>query len=273
MANTTCTAFVISPIGEEESDIRRRSDQVLSYVIKPALDPLNCDVIRADRISESGLITSQVIQHIVEDELVIADLTDRNPNVFYELAIRHAIKKPIIQIIEQGEQLPFDVIGMRTIQIDHRDLGSANQAKEEILLQAKNALEGTGEIESPISVAVELGVLKRSDDPNQRSIAEMIDMISEIRASISNLESKITDPTNLLPRDYVEYLSYKINKTINNMISHQDKYVLLHDVQIEGLIKEAIEVLESIEPINNDVGLFIRAAIEKLHRAIKILTS
>ena len=79
--------FVIAPIGEAESDTRKRSDQ----------------------ISEPGIITSQVIQHIVDDPLVIADLTGRNPNVFYELAIRHAIKKPLVQIIKKGEAFPFDL--------------------------------------------------------------------------------------------------------------------------------------------------------------------
>jgi len=52
-------------------------------------------VIRADKISEPGIITTQIIGHIVDAELVIADLTDKNPNVFYELAIRHAIRNPI----------------------------------------------------------------------------------------------------------------------------------------------------------------------------------
>jgi hypothetical protein len=52
--------------------------------------------IRADRISKGGIITDQVIQQVVEAPLVIADLTDGNGNVFYELALRHAIQKPVI---------------------------------------------------------------------------------------------------------------------------------------------------------------------------------
>ena len=273
MAKKACTAFVISPIGEAESDIRRRSDQVLRHIIKPALEPLGCEIIRADKISEPGIITSQVIQHIVEDELVVADLTGRNPNVFYELAIRHAIKKPLVQIIEKGEQLPFDVMGMRTIQVDHKDLDSVEQAREDIHLQAEAAIEGVNEIETPISLAMELGALKRSNDPNQRSIADMVAVISELRAAISNLESKITDPTNLLPRDYVEYLSHRIIKTIGNSVNQGRKYELLHDTQIEILIREAIEMLEDINITNNRDQLFIHRVIDKLRHAMIILTS
>ena len=89
--------FVIAPIGDPESDTRKRSDQVLRHVIKPAATTCGYTAIRADEIDKPGMITSQVIQHVVSDPLVVADLTERNPNVFYELAIRHALRKPLVQ--------------------------------------------------------------------------------------------------------------------------------------------------------------------------------
>ena len=80
--------FVIAPIGEETSDTRKRSDQVLRHIIAPSVLKHGYQAIRADQIAEPGMIASQVIQHIVEDALVAADLTDWNPNVFYELSRR-----------------------------------------------------------------------------------------------------------------------------------------------------------------------------------------
>lgn len=114
--------FVIAPIGELDSDTRKRSDQILKHIIKPAVSSCGYKAIRADEIDKPGIITSQVIQRVVNDPLVIADLTERNPNVFYELAIRHAIRKPLVQLIQKGERIPFDVAGTRTIQVDHTDL-------------------------------------------------------------------------------------------------------------------------------------------------------
>ncbi|MDH5201744.1 MAG: hypothetical protein OEW69_00580, partial [Nitrospirota bacterium] len=73
------TCFVISPIGEEGSDIRRRADQILRQIIVPGVSACGFEAIRADQISEPGLITTQVIQHIIEDPLVLADLTGSNP--------------------------------------------------------------------------------------------------------------------------------------------------------------------------------------------------
>lgn len=87
------TCFVIAPIGEPGSETRRRSDQILNHVIKPVAKQAGYAAVRADEEGEPGLITHQVIQHLLDDPLVIADLTGRNPNVFYELAIRHAINK------------------------------------------------------------------------------------------------------------------------------------------------------------------------------------
>ena len=109
------TCFVISPIGEEGSDTRERSDQVLKHIITEPIEKLGYTVIRADKISEPGIITTQVIEYIVDAELVIADLTEKNPNVFYELAIRHAIRKPLVQMIKKGETIPFDVAATRII--------------------------------------------------------------------------------------------------------------------------------------------------------------
>jgi hypothetical protein len=135
MADKTC--FVIAPIGEEGSEIRKRSDQIFKHVVTPAAAKCDYDPLRADQISEPGMITSQVIQHIVNDPLVIADLSGRNPNVFYELALRHALRKPLVQIIKSGEEVPFDVAGTRTIPVDRHYLDSVETAKEEIVKQIK----------------------------------------------------------------------------------------------------------------------------------------
>lgn len=202
--------FVISPIGAEGTDTRKRSDQVLKHIIKPAATECGYDANRADEISEPGIITSQVIQRIVDDQLVIADLTERNPNVFYELALRHALRKPLVQIIKKGEQIPFDVAGMRTIPVDHKDLDSVEEAKLEIIKQIK-AVENksSSEIETPISVSLELQALKQSENPEERSLADLVSTISEIRASINNIEKRFEDPFGIIPPHLLDQIIKK----------------------------------------------------------------
>ncbi len=148
--------FVVAPIGDPESETRRRSDQILKHVIAPVCESAGYKPVRADQISEPGIITTQVIQHIIDDAMVIADLSGRNPNVFYELAIRHVLRKPYVQIIQIGERIPFDVSAIRTIEVDHHDLDSVELARAEILKQIQSAEARGGAVDSPISVAVDL---------------------------------------------------------------------------------------------------------------------
>jgi len=183
--------FVVSPIGEEGSEIRERSDQVLKHIITSSVEQLGYTIIRADKISEPGIITTQIIEHIVDAELVIADLTDKNPNVFYELAIRHAIRKPLVQMIKKGEIIPFDVAATRIIQFDLHSLDSVAAAKEEIISQVRSLEAGKSEIHNPISVSLDLKVLKESGNIKERSLADIVEAVSDLRLAVTTMD-KIT---------------------------------------------------------------------------------
>lgn len=192
--------FVISPIGDAGSEVRKRADQVLKHVIEPAVATCGFEAIRADKMSEPGMITSQVIQHIVDDPLVVADLTGSNPNVFYELAIRHAIRKPLVQVIQKGDKIPFDVAGMRTIPVDHKDLDSVDEARVEIERQVRSIENKTPEeIDSPITVSIELQALRQSENPEQRSLAEFVSAVGDLRSDIAGIEKRLSDPHKLFP--------------------------------------------------------------------------
>jgi hypothetical protein len=186
--------FVIAPIGDEESEVRKRSDQILRYVIEPSTSECGYEAIRADKIEKPGVITSQVIQHIIEDSLVIADLTGHNANVFYELAIRHALRKPFIQMIQKGEKIPFDVSGTRTIYIDHHNLESVDEAKNGIIGQIKSLEQDASQIETPISISLDLQSLRKSDDPERRSLADIMAVLTELPTRIEERFSERTEP-------------------------------------------------------------------------------
>lgn len=165
--------FIICPLGGEDSDVRNRSDKFLKHVFKPVLVKNKFNVIRADQIPKVGLITTQIINLIIECPLVIADLTDSNPNVFYELAIRHAFRKPYIQVISKGQKIPFDLSGIRTIEVDIQDLDSVEKAKNEIENQILEFDKGHIP-DSPISVASSTKLLQNDSD----LAAEIVDRLS-----------------------------------------------------------------------------------------------
>ena len=99
--------FVIAPIGADESDWRKHSDLIQAHLVEPAMQELGLTIIRADQIDKPGMITSQIIEHIVHAGLVVADLSFHNPNVFYELALRHATGKPTIHLIRAEDKIPL----------------------------------------------------------------------------------------------------------------------------------------------------------------------
>ena len=138
--------FYITPIGEDGSEHRKHSDLFLSSIVEPALNAFNLEVIRADRIGEPGMITAQILEHILYSRLVVVDLSYHNPNVFYEMAVRHMCKLPVLQICRKADRIPFDVNQVRTITIDTTDIYSLlpkiETYKSEIATQVRAALDG-----------------------------------------------------------------------------------------------------------------------------------
>jgi len=184
--------FIICPLGNENSENRNRSNKLLKYVFKPVLDKTKYIAIRADQIPKVGLITSQIINLLIESPLVIADLTDSNPNVFYELAIRHAIRKPYIQVITKGQKIPFDLSGIRTIEIDILDLDSVEKAKIEIENQILEFKKGHNP-ESPISVALSAKLLQSDSDLAEQIVEKLNYFDSSYNGYYNNDDSQKID--------------------------------------------------------------------------------
>jgi hypothetical protein len=150
---TTC--FYVSPIGEPGSEPRRHSDLFLSQLVEPALKELGLSVVRADHIAEPGMITTHVIEHLRRCKLVVADLSLLNPNVFYEMALRHAVRLPILQIIRKADRLPFDVNQVNSIIIDNTDIYSLipqiETYRSQIAALARSAIEDPEHVGNPIA--------------------------------------------------------------------------------------------------------------------------
>ena len=139
------------------------ADKVIKFIIAPGVGT-RYKPIRGDKISQPGLITTQVIQNVIDSDPVIADLTHSNPNVYYELAIRHSFDKPCIQLIKKGEQIPFNVHALRTIEyaLDPQDIADA---VKELRNQIKSIESGV-KMDTPISVLQGLRYPERNEYPD-----------------------------------------------------------------------------------------------------------
>lgn len=110
--------FVISPIGEEGSPVRAHADDVMQFIIEPALAKHDIDPVRSDQMAEAGTITEQMFREIVSADVCVVVLTGFNPNVFYELAVAQSAARPVVLLIEKGVALPFDIKDLRCIQYE-----------------------------------------------------------------------------------------------------------------------------------------------------------
>jgi hypothetical protein len=154
-ADFSTTCFYITPIGEDGSEQRKHSDLFLGSIVEPALENLGLRVIRAVAIDKPGTITKQIMEYLLRSRLVIADLSFHNPNVFYELAIRHAARLPVVQLIRAADRIPFDLNQIRTIKIDTSDIYALvpkiDTYRAEIGNQVRRALEDPDSVDNPVT--------------------------------------------------------------------------------------------------------------------------
>ncbi|MEZ9532652.1 hypothetical protein CSB62_08250 [Vibrio splendidus] len=150
--------FIVTPIGADNSDTRRHADGIIDAVIEPVCKALGLEVVVAHRIDTPGSITTQVIEHVLNDELVIANLSELNPNVMYELGLRHCARKPVISLAVDGTRLPFDISDERTI-FYKNDMAGVVVLKDRLQTLAVEALSDE-EPDNPVYRAITHNVMK-----------------------------------------------------------------------------------------------------------------
>jgi len=126
--NKTC--FVIMPIGNQKygnveisaADLRNKYNDLIKEAICNVKE--NLEVIRADDIASPGIITTDILIRLMYADYVVADVTYPNPNVFYELGIRHACRSKTILIKEKIDfNIPFEISNLRYIEYENSVTG------------------------------------------------------------------------------------------------------------------------------------------------------
>ena len=105
-------AFVIMPFKEPYNSY-------YTAIYKPALESASCIVSRVDDLSAPRPIILDIQESILNADLILCDMSERNANVFYELGLAHAIGKPAILVARKEDELPFDLRHVRVVVFDH----------------------------------------------------------------------------------------------------------------------------------------------------------
>lgn len=217
--------FVIGPIGAAESNTRVNADFLLDGIIKEVLEkqPFNYIVKRADKDVSPGSINTSVINDIIHADLAIADLSERNPNAFYELGIRHAFHKPVIHMIREGEVLPFDNLDQRCIYFSTESWAGILRAREKLLQVVQHVISDSYVISSPVTIAN--AVQKMSEKGDSTGV-----LISSLSERLQNLEKNINKIENISAHNIHKY------KNIVNL--HDNDAKVIDEIGKHWIIKK-----------------------------------
>ncbi|MGE0976231.1 hypothetical protein [Bacillus cereus] len=249
------TCFIITPIGDDQSDIRRAADGVIDAVIIPALMELGLkfeNINVAHRMPSPGSINKQVITSVLECDLAIANLTNLNPNVMYELAIRHAARKPVIQICQKGTRLPFDITEERTIFYTNDMAGVIELTKnfKEMVVEAIDEEEP----DNPIYRVIENNtIMKKIDenDPNKFLLHRMNSLEDNLANLINSLNS------NPRQKNYIKNKSGSSGDIIRHSITFKLDRSKMRAMDLSKFLRE-------YEEVNPDVRFEIDLYNEKV---------
>lgn len=208
--------FIISPIGQVETEINRKANGLYNAVIKPVLNDLGYECVRADEIDASGSINNQIINKIIDSKLVIVNLSGLNPNVMYELALRHAIGKPVIMLKEGSfSDMPFDIIDQRTI-LYNDDLNSVVSTQNE-LRKKIDGIKSNSEIDNPFLTAQKLKkAMKDVDSQGKENYPDAI-VMNEILKEIRTLRNYSIHEKSYSNTKSFQYLNSIIDDTQNTL--------------------------------------------------------
>lgn len=208
--------FVITPIGDSGSPTRRATDGLIKAAILPVLEEAGFEVVAAHQMSDAGSITRQVIERVLGDELIVANLTGLNPNVMYELAIRHAARKPVVVVAEKGTILPFDISEERTIFYSD-DMHGVEDLKVALAAAITGALSDENP-DNPIYRAVESSIMRDAVKgmPEQEYVLNRLDNIDRLMTAVlqQNRQPLVPKPNDISPPPFDQVFQDIFGKVI-----------------------------------------------------------
>ena len=212
--------FIVTAIGESGTPTRERADNVYKYLIAPVCEELGYKPVRVDHVNAVDNINATIINYLKTAPMVIADMTDHNPNAFYELGFRQALELPLVPIIRVGERLPFDVMTTRTVFYD-TDVSKIEESK--IDLKAKiQSFENFKMPESSLDKSVTLDEL---DDKLTKKLDKILNLLEKNQSNYSTgiIRDLKLNESQFGYQSIIQQSQDRITQIQNQLSSHEDK--------------------------------------------------
>lgn len=212
--------FIVTAIGESGTPTRERADNVYKYLIAPVCEDLGYKPVRVDHVNAVDNINETVINYLKTAPMVIADMTEHNPNAFYELGFRQARELPLVPIIKVGERLPFDVMTTRTVFYD-TDVSKIEESKSNL----KAKMQSFENFEMPESRAERSLTLDDLNDNLTKKLNKILNLLEKQQSYSSLLHTHSLD----FKQPQFDYQSLikrsedRFTQIQNLLSSHEDK--------------------------------------------------
>lgn len=237
-------AFIAVQIGSDTSEYRRRADQMMKHVIQPALSTFDLTPWRSDQENKPGIITNQILQQLVNARVVIADVTARNANVYYELAIAHAWNKPVIMMADETKDLAFDVMGERTVIL----------GKWEGSISADAAESARGKLKDTLAEVLDPNFKPESVVTNAIGEAQRIESIEEREPAVARELAALRESIESVKADHVRVQQDEFRRLVafievcirNNRV--YDPRTMLDDGEVSPIMESWVEDLLGMRP-------------------------
>ena len=247
------------PISDQEGYEKGHFSRVYEYLIKPACEKVGFVPVRADDETKTNYIVIDIIKKILESDIVICDLSAKNPNVLYELGLRQAFNKKALLIKDIKTGRIFDIQGLRTI--DYDESLRVDSVQKDINSLAKSLKETFEANESEVNSLIQLlsikpAILNESVELSNES-SLILNAISDIQSRITSIEKNGTKSYNV-DNDIKDYIIDGKEFTIGwSIYLNGEDLGDLIEVQADKIIvksrKNKIIVISTDNPDFNDL--------------------
>lgn len=161
----------------------------------PAIRAAKLNPNRADDLFRPGVIVTDLWKMIQDAKVLLAELTTKNANVFYELGLAHAIGKPIVLVSETEDDIPFDLRQLRVLRYNKNDPSWGEKLMQEIIFALQETLE------SPIEAVPSIFRKKVKSQAPEESI--VLDRIEALESEFRRFQTSIGTSSIEYPRSWV----------------------------------------------------------------------
>lgn len=228
--------FVIMPISDPAGYESCHFKKIYDQIITPAIIDAGYEPYRADDKKGSHYIHAEILEALISAPMALCDLSSKNPNVLYELGIRHAFNKPVVLVQQYDTERIFDINGINTV--DYRPARLYDEVIED-RGSIKSAIEATKADSERYSLLklVQIGTAKIED----------IEVTREDKINIQ-LKTIIAEIQKLKNRD--NFSNYDL-KTRRYQNMNEDIYLNKYINSDENNIDIINEIKYSIDSMNN----------------------